>query len=54
VVIASARAVPFERLLCDVAMPGRDGLSVARELVARYPSLKVLFVSGHPPSEAVL
>ena len=38
---------PIDVLLCDVAMPGRDGPSVARELRAAQPLLKVIFVSGY-------
>jgi len=45
---ATARATPFDFLLCDVAMPGRGGPSVARELRERYPNLLVVFVSGYP------
>lgn len=45
---AAARATPFDLLLCDVAMPGRSGPSIARELRERYPGLQVVFVSGHP------
>ncbi len=45
---AAARSTPFDFLLCDVAMPGRGGPSLARELRERYPDLLVVFVSGHP------
>jgi two-component system, cell cycle sensor histidine kinase and response regulator CckA len=34
-------------LICDVLMPGVDGLEMARRLVARLPLLKVIFISGH-------
>jgi PAS domain S-box-containing protein len=34
-------------LLCDVAMPGRDGPSVAAELRQKRPGLKIVFVSGY-------
>jgi len=33
-------------LVTDIAMPGRDGLSLARELCGTNPALKVLFISG--------
>jgi two-component system cell cycle sensor histidine kinase/response regulator CckA len=41
-------------LLCDIAMPGKDGPSVARHLRSLRPELKVVFVSGFParPDEA--
>jgi PAS domain S-box-containing protein len=34
-------------LLTDVAMPGKDGPALARELAAEAPDLKVIFMSGH-------
>jgi two-component system, cell cycle sensor histidine kinase and response regulator CckA len=38
---------PLDLLLTDVVMPGVDGLTVAKELQERDPSLRVLFTSGH-------
>ncbi len=38
---------PIDVLLCDVAMPGRDGPSIAKELWALAPRLEVIFVSGY-------
>lgn len=32
----------------DVAMPGRDGLAVARALRAAAPDIRVVFVTAHP------
>jgi two-component system, cell cycle sensor histidine kinase and response regulator CckA len=34
-------------LLTDVELPGGSGPSLARELAAQRPGLKVLFLSGH-------
>ncbi|MEO6567765.1 MAG: response regulator [Opitutaceae bacterium] len=34
-------------LICDVLMPGLDGLELSRRILARYPKLKVIFISGH-------
>jgi two-component system cell cycle sensor histidine kinase/response regulator CckA len=34
-------------LVCDVAMPGLDGLELARRLRARWPGLPVLLLSGY-------
>jgi len=38
---------PIDVLLCDIAMPGRGGPSIAAELRGLRPELKVLFVSGY-------
>jgi PAS domain S-box-containing protein len=43
---ASQHPGVIDVLLCDVAMPGKDGPSVARELQRLRPGLKVVFVSG--------
>ncbi|HEX6242771.1 MAG TPA: ATP-binding protein, partial [Polyangiales bacterium] len=45
-----AHAGPIAVLLCDVTMPGRDGPSIAEELLRERPDLKVLFVSGYAAS----
>ena len=37
----------IQLLLCDIAMPGEDGPSVAARLRLQSPSLKVLFMSGY-------
>ncbi|MCU0635257.1 MAG: LytTR family DNA-binding domain-containing protein [Gemmatimonadaceae bacterium] len=34
--------------VCDVAMPGRDGLAVARALRVAAPGIRVIFVTAHP------
>jgi PAS domain S-box-containing protein len=38
---------PIDFLVCDIAMPGRSGPSVAAELAASRPLLKVIFASGY-------
>jgi PAS domain S-box-containing protein len=35
-------------LLCDVAMPGRSGPEVARDVLEVSPEIRVLFISGYP------
>ena len=37
---------PVDLLVTDLTMPGLGGVELARQLVARQPDLKVLFVSG--------
>jgi PAS domain S-box-containing protein len=44
---AEQHAGDIRLLLCDLAMPGEDGPSVAARLRARFPRLKVLFMSGY-------
>jgi signal transduction histidine kinase len=42
------RTEPFDILVTDVALPGRSGPDLAREVRARFPGRPVLFMSGHP------
>jgi len=44
--LARQHAGEIDVLLCDVAMPGRDGPALAAELLAESPGLKVVFISG--------
>jgi two-component system cell cycle sensor histidine kinase/response regulator CckA len=41
-------------VITDVIMPRRNGRQLHDALVARWPDLPVLFISGHPGEEAVL
>src|SRR5262245_42860859 len=36
----------FELALCDIVMPGREGLETIRELRQRFPNLRVIAMSG--------
>jgi DNA-binding NtrC family response regulator len=44
--IASA-STPPALLICDVLMPGVDGLELTRRLLARLPGMKAILISGH-------
>lgn len=44
----------FELLLLDIAMPGRDGLEVLREVKALRPKLPVLILSMFPEEQYAL
>jgi DNA-binding NtrC family response regulator len=40
-------ATPPSLLICDILMPGTDGLELTRRIVARVPQIKVVLISGH-------
>lgn len=40
-------AEPPAVVVCDVLMPGIDGLQLVRKMCARLPKLSVIFISGH-------
>ena len=39
-------------LITDVVLPGRDGLSLARDLRRTLPGLPVILISGNPPPQS--
>ena len=41
-----ARGRPPAVVICDVPMPGLDGLELVRRMCARLPDLNVIFISG--------
>jgi two-component system, cell cycle sensor histidine kinase and response regulator CckA len=45
--IFDARAGDFDLLLTDVVMPGLSGPELAAALLAKRPSLKVIYASGY-------
>ena len=44
--LACAREFRPDLLLCDVQMPGRDGLSLVSEIVDELPDCRILFLTG--------
>jgi CheY-like chemotaxis protein len=41
-----SRRFPPDLLLCDVTMPGRDGLSLVNDLATELPACRVLVLTG--------
>jgi len=48
--IAAAHAGSIQLLVTDVIMPGQNGRVLAERLVASYPRIKVLYISGYTDS----
>ena len=42
------RGTPVDLLLTDVRMPRMDGIALAQALVAMYPKLPIVYISGYP------
>ena len=49
--IADERNEPVDLLLTDAIMPGKSGVELAAALVQRWPSLRVMFMSGYTEEE---
>jgi len=45
--IAQSETVPMDILLTDVVMRGPSGPELAAKLLAKYPHMKVIYMSGH-------
>lgn len=43
----AAAPTPPTLMICDVLMPGVDGLELTRRMLAKLPQLKVILISGH-------
>jgi two-component system cell cycle sensor histidine kinase/response regulator CckA len=51
--LAQEASEPFDLLVTDVILPEMTGLSLARQLADRWPSLRVVYTSGHASSAIV-
>ncbi|HZP81235.1 MAG TPA: HD domain-containing phosphohydrolase [Chthonomonadaceae bacterium] len=39
--------LPFDIMLCDIVMPGQNGMELLGQIVTAYPDLPVILVTGH-------
>jgi CheY-like chemotaxis protein len=44
--LVSSREFAPDLLLCDVTMPGRDGLSLAEDMTRELPACRILMLTG--------
>lgn len=49
--LAAARAADFDVMICDVVMPGMDGLAVLEVLKRERPLIEVIMITGSPRPE---
>ena len=50
-VLSKARELQPDLIILDVSMPGGNGFDAARTLHAEFPSLQILILSQHDPSQ---
>lgn len=43
---------PVDCVVCDIYMPGKEGLETMQEIRRRWPGLPILAISGNPGSDA--
>jgi DNA-binding NtrC family response regulator len=47
------QADPIHIMITDVVMPGMSGPTLANKIVAEYPEMKLIFMSGYTNAAAV-
>src|SRR5688572_8599250 len=52
--LATMEAEPADILLCDVRMPGHDGLWLAEQVRARWPHTAIIMATGLHDAQTVL
>lgn len=45
--LESAKHTEYDVALLDIDMPGTDGLTLAKKLIALWPGVNIIFVTGH-------
>lgn len=45
--LVEASAEPIDLVITDVMMPDMNGITLAEEVAARFPAIRLLFVSGY-------
>ncbi len=51
--IAAMKEEAFSLILMDIKMPGKDGLSLMREVKASWPEMPVIVMSGYVTTETI-
>jgi DNA-binding NtrC family response regulator len=52
--LESMSAEAFSLILMDIKMPGRDGMSLMREVKEKWPDVPVIIMSGYATNETVI
>jgi DNA-binding NtrC family response regulator len=47
------RREPVEMILLDIKMPGKDGMSLLKEVKEKWPNIPVIVMSGYATTETV-
>ncbi len=50
----SVTSSSFDILILDLSMPGRSGLDLLKDIIARFPELPILVLSMHPEDQYAL